>query len=89
MIDCDALLFGNPSWEQVVEFFKLGGFDSERYLVDAIKKHLRTETQRLYLASIDVSIEDILNGRVPNRFIQVSNAVKAEWNQKLGFNHFC
>ena len=63
MICLDELLYGEPTWEQVVEFFRNGEFCEEQYLVEAIKRHLRTELDRRELFDMDASIEDILNGR--------------------------
>ena len=89
MIDLDGLLFGNPRWEEVVEFWKDDGeFCEERYLVDAIKKHLRTEDQRRRMFNLDVSIEDMLNGRYTGDKSDAVRAIFDEWNAKLGFKAF-
>jgi len=87
-IDCDWLLNGEPTWPQVVEFFKIGSFDSEEYLVAAIKKHLRTTHQRQWLALADISIEDVLNGRYGADMENAVRGILDEWNTKLGFTHF-
>lgn len=33
LIECDTLLFGDPSWEEVQKFFLDEEFDDEKYLV--------------------------------------------------------
>ncbi len=48
---------------EIIEQFR-DGFDSEPELVKAIKSYLRTSTQRTTLAAHDITIEDVLNGRV-------------------------
>lgn len=89
-IDLEELLHGNPSWDKVSEFWKLGEFHEEHYLVAAIKKHLRTDEQRKALAEADISIEDMLNGRYtggPEIGALVDGVFKA-WNEKLGHKAF-
>lgn len=85
-IDLDELLTGTPSWPEVVEFFRRGEWDSEEWLVLAIKKHLRTDAQRDALAKADYSIEDMLNGRTSGDFD--CQAIYDAWNEKLGFRSF-
>lgn len=87
-IDLDALLNGEPTWDEVVAFFKADDFCEESYLVDAIKKHLRTEEQRKTLFDLDLSIEDCLNGRYTDQQGKVIHAIYQQWNDKLGFKHF-
>jgi len=87
-IELDYLLSGNPSWEQVAEFFKLGEFDEENYLVAAIKKHLRTPEQKKILEDLDLSIEDCLNGRYGGDKEPAVDAIYTAWNEKLGFQSF-
>lgn len=90
MIDLDELLNGNPTWEQVVEFWRDDGeFYGEQYLVPAIKRWLRTEDQRQRMAKADVSIEEMLNGRYNGERVGgVVQAIFDEWNAKLGFKSF-
>jgi hypothetical protein len=88
MIDCDYLLYGNPTWKQIVEYFKDGTFDSEHYLVEAIEKHLQTEQQREKMFLSRLSIEKILNGRYNDYQESIAAAIIIEWNNKLGFQHF-
>jgi hypothetical protein len=52
MIELDELLTGNPTWEQVADFWKNGEFYEEHYLVEAIKKHLRTPEHRQMMADM-------------------------------------
>ena len=66
MIDCDMLLTGNPTWEEVAEYFKSGDFDDECYLVEAIERHLLTEDQRKAIFDNKLSIEKMLNGNYLN-----------------------
>jgi hypothetical protein len=88
-IDLEELLHGNPSWDKVSEFWKDGEFHEEHYLVAAIKKHLRTDEQRKALAEADISIEDMLNGRVANEAAMfVIDNIFNEWNAKLGHKAF-
>lgn len=88
-IELDELLTGNPSIEDVSQFFKLNAFPDEHYLVQAIRKHLLTEEQRTQLFARDITIEQILNGRVQGEsnhdFIRT---LFADWNTKLGFQSF-
>jgi hypothetical protein len=87
MIDLDELLNGNPTWEQVIEFWKDDGdFCEEHYLIQAIEKYLLTEEQRLKMFNAKLSIEKMLNGRCTDR--TVVNDIFNEWNTKLGFTSF-
>jgi hypothetical protein len=86
-IDLDQLLYGTTTWEQVADFFKRGEFHEEHYLVDAIKKHLLTPFQLQRLRSLELSIEDVLNGRFHGTSEAVARIME-EWNAKLGFRSF-
>jgi len=44
--------------------YQLENPDSEEWLVKAIKENLRTPEQKSALDAADISIEDMLNGRV-------------------------
>jgi hypothetical protein len=91
LVDLDGLLYGDPTWEQVVAFWKEDGdFCEEKYLVEAIKKYLRTEEQRKRLFEVDISIEEMLNGRYQGtaRNCKVVQGIYDEWNAKLGFKAF-
>jgi hypothetical protein len=79
-------LNGTPTREQVSEWFRETS-DDEHWVVEAIKKHLRTDEQKLAIALADFSIEDMLNGRVPGNSELVA-AIFADWNAKLGCQHF-
>jgi hypothetical protein len=91
MIDLDGLLNGDPTWEQVVEFWKDDGdFCGEEYLVQAIEKWLLTEDQRKRMFDARLSIEKMLNGRYvgEGKVGETVAAIYAEWNAKLGFKAF-
>jgi hypothetical protein len=88
VIDLDELLFGTPTWEQVVEFWKAGDFCEEKYTVEAIEKHLQTEDQRKRMFNAKLSIEKMLNGRHTGDVEEDVRAIFGEWNAKLGFNAF-
>lgn len=88
MIDLDELLNGNPTWQEVVEFFQKGEFYEEHYSIEAIKKYLLTQNQKETLYRLDLSIEDILNGRVHINGIKIKHKIFQEWNDKLGFIRF-
>ncbi len=85
-IEIDMLLNGTPTWEQVVEWFKETS-DDEHWVVAAIKKHLLTEEQRKLMFEADISIEDLLNGRVQIGSDLVTKIFN-EWNAKLGRKQF-
>jgi len=88
-IELDELLTGTPSWEDVVEFFRIGEFHDERYTVAAIEKHLLTEEQRKKMFDLRFDIVKMLNGYVEGEEPQkVKYDIFAEWNAKLGFHHF-
>lgn len=88
VIELDELLYGNPTWEQVVDFWKNGEFCEEKYLVEAIKTHLRTKEHRQMMADMDVSIEEMLNGRYGGDLEPKVFQIYDEWNAKLGFKSF-
>ena len=88
-IDLDELLHGNPSWEDVADFWQNNGeFYEESYLVEAIKKYLRTDDHRKTLGELDLSIEDLLNGRYNYKQHKKVDKIFDDWNQKLGFIAF-
>lgn len=88
MIDLDSLCFGEPTWEEVVEFWKDGEFCEEKYLVEAIELHLLTEAQRKTMYDHRLSIEKMLNGRHTGDKEPVVHCIFGEWNTKLGFTAF-
>ena len=83
LIDCDQLLNGECTWEEVRRFFMDGSFDSEKYLVAAIKKHLLTEDQRKRLQNFTIS--DVLNGRTVGID---TKSILNEWDKKLDLAWF-
>ena len=77
-----------PIPQEVLDQFR-DAFDSEEYLVSAIKKYLRTEKQKQWLYNHDLSIEDCLNGRYPgNLEEEVDEVLYKPWNEILGFHEF-
>lgn len=86
--DLDCLLYGNPTWDQVSQFFKDEEFDEEHYLIEAIEKHLLTQAQRNTLINNNLTIEKMLNGRCSVAVSSIVNQIFAEWNAKLGFKSF-
>lgn len=88
LIDHDELLYGEPSFDKVQKFFLDGEFDEEKYLVQAIKLYLRTPEQKAIIDGLDISIEDMLNGRYNGRQEKQVEAIYQQWNDKLGFRSF-
>ena len=62
--------------------------EEERWLIVGIKKYLRTQEQREQLASMDLSLEDLLNGRYNGNQGRQVRQIFAAWNEKLGFQAF-
>ncbi len=87
MIDLDELLYGEPRWADVVEFWQYEDFPDEHYLVAAIEKHLQTEDQRKQLFEARLSIGKLLNGRFPGDSTVAAEIFDA-WNAKLGYKGF-
>lgn len=69
------------------EFFLWKNADEEHF-VELIKKFLRTEDQRAQLAAMDLTIADLLNGRFTGEQDESVLAIFADWNSKLGMDHF-
>ncbi len=90
MVDLEEILHGNATLAHVSAFFKAGGeFHQETYLVQVIKKHLRTEDQRKLMFEHDFTIEDMLNGRVEGEEADAEvDPIFADWNAKLGHHAF-
>jgi hypothetical protein len=89
MIDLDELLNGNPTWEQVVEFWRDDGdFCGEEYLVSAIEKWLMTEEQRELMFKNRLTVEKMLNGRYYETVSPMVHDIFKLWNDKLGFDRF-
>lgn len=87
-IELDELLHGNPTWEQVVAFFKDGEFSGEEYLISAIERWLQTEEQRKAIFDARLSIEKMLNGRYGEAEEALVESIYNAWNTKLGFYDF-
>ncbi len=74
--------------QEVLEDFK-EGFDKEEYLVAAIKRYLYTSEQKQLLDARNISIEDVLNGRIEGADQDsIYNMLFDDWNAKLGFQGF-
>lgn len=58
--------------------------DKEEHTVAIIKTHLRTSEQKLWLAHMDISIEDMLNGRTDGAYADKVESIFKEWNARLG-----
>ena len=65
------------------------GFDKEEYLVAAIKKYLRTPEQKVKMDAADITIEEILNGRVAGvENQQLVREILNQWNVVAGEKFF-
>jgi hypothetical protein len=61
----------------------------EEYTVAIIKRHLRTDAQKAWLLTNDISIEDMLDGRVEgDDNMNKTDAMFKEWNTRLGRKMF-
>lgn len=88
-IDLDELLNGNPTCEQVAEFFRVGEFHEEHYAVEAIDRWLVTNEEREEMNRLNLRIEDMLNGRVTGYESRLLAAeLFHDWNVRLGFQYF-
>jgi hypothetical protein len=88
-IGLDELLSGHPSWDQVVDFWINGEFYEERYLIEAIRKYLLTGDQYDELRKRNMSVEDILNGRIEGvENINYKYEIFRQWNRELGIDVF-
>ncbi len=88
MIELEEVLEGEPTLDQLREFWKHGDFHEERYVVQAIKRHLRNPYHKEVLDDLDLSIEDCLNGRYTAEQSTQVRGIYAQWNEKLGFPAF-
>lgn len=59
-------------------------YDEERYLVADIRDKLLTQGQRDLLYLNDLSVEDLLNGRVPSSHNHLYAIFFDAWNAKIG-----
>lgn len=88
IIDANTLIYGMPSWHEVVDFFKNGSFDNEQYLVAAIGRHLMNEDHRQAISGLRLTVEDILNVRYTEDQEVYVYRIYRDWNDKLGFTYF-
>jgi hypothetical protein len=75
-------MISREQWEEY------GVDQKEEYLVKAIKAVCLTLDQRQALFLLDLSIEDLLNGRFTLDKAPVANEIFADWNKTLGFHYF-
>lgn len=88
-IDLEELLHGNPTWEEVVRFWKEDGeFFEEKYHMAAIKRYLRTPEQKIRLDEADISLEELMSGSYGHAFHSMTQGILKEWNEKLGFHYY-
>jgi hypothetical protein len=75
----------DPTPEQIAQY--LGeGIDDEHWVIEVIKKHLRTPEQKAWMDQHDMSISDLLGGR-HHHALNV-DWILDEWNVKLGIKQF-
>lgn len=76
----------NPTPEQIAQYLQ-EGVDDEMWEIEVIKRHLRTSEQKAWMDKHDISIADVLNGRVPGT-LDVERVLFDDWNTKLGVKVF-
>jgi hypothetical protein len=91
-VELDQLLHdaGTPlTPAQVAAYFRHGEFPDEQYEVAAIKRHLLTDKHRQVMTHYDLSIEQMLNGRVEGEVPQAASySIYHDWNRQLGYYQF-
>lgn len=87
-IDLDFLLNGNPTWEQIVEYFREGDFHEEHYLIQAINRFIIFPSHKTLMSDLGFTIEDMLNGRYTADKELAVHKILTDWNNRLGFHHF-
>lgn len=89
VIDLNFILFGSPTWEKVVAYWKVDEpWFQEHYHIQAIEKFLLTSEQRNRIAAYNLTIEKILNGRYGSVEEEMVTGILKEWNEKLGFYYY-
>ena len=90
MLELADLWYGNPTKAEVQDFFENQSweFAEEEYLVRAIRKQLLTPEQKQAMSSADLTIEDMLNGRVNEQQEELVDSIFQEWNVFLGMDYF-
>lgn len=64
-------------------------WSDEEYLVQGIKKYLRTPYHKSVMDHFDFTIEDMLNGRVEGvRAQEEADLIFTDWNTKIGHRYF-
>ena len=75
--------------QDAIDSFINGGYDSEEYLVKAIRRYPLSPQELAWLYEQDVSVEDMLNGRVEGEARKVwVDATFERWNGLLGAKVF-
>jgi len=87
-IELDQFLYGEATEEEIRDFWENGEFNGEQYLVAAIKKYLRDDEDKQIMFDLDLSIEDMMNGRYTGDQSDAVHAMYAKWNEKVGHHHF-
>lgn len=93
-IDVDYMLYSaTPSTvtqEELAHVFSSKfEWHDESYLVQAIKKYLRTDRHKQTMNAFDFTIEDMLNGRIEGHNAQAAaERIFEDWNAKIGHKHF-
>ncbi|HEY9296448.1 MAG TPA: hypothetical protein VIQ31_08755 [Phormidium sp.] len=82
----DTNTVSDDAWK--VYFSSHCSHDEERWLIEGIKKYLRTEEQRQQLADMDLSIADILSGQYDGEQGKKVRKIFDAWNEKLGYQSF-
>lgn len=76
----------NPTPEQIVAYLE-EGVDDETWEIEVAKRHLRTSAQKAWMDKHDISIADVLNGRIRGD-LDVEGMLFNDWNTKLGVKVF-
>lgn len=90
MPDLEALLYTDTAtWEDVVAYFRGECENDEHRDVTIIRRHLLTLDQAAWLASHNLDLYDLLNGRWPSTWAaEIDSRFHQPWNQRLGFTAF-
>jgi hypothetical protein len=72
----------DPTPEQIAQYLQ-EGVDDEEWEIEVIKRHLRTSEQKAWMDKHDISIADVLNGRIRGD-LDVEGMLFDNWNTKLG-----
>jgi hypothetical protein len=87
-IDLEGLLYGSPSWTEVVEYFKHGEFYETPFEVRAIQRWLMTDEQSTLLKAANLSLHDILCGDYREEHEEMVMEFFDHWNTVLGHKRY-